>query len=80
MKARIQDEGSREVSTNCRQLKMTAPDGKQRLTDAADAETLLRIIQSMPSPKAELFKQWLARVRTKRLWEMEDLALAAAAG
>src|SRR5215510_3561926 len=56
---------------------MLAADGKQRLTDAADTETLLRIIQSVPSPKAEPFKQWLACVGTERLLEMEDPALAA---
>lgn len=77
MKARIQDEGFREVSTNCRQLKMEAPDGKQRLTDAGDTETILRIVQSVPSPKAEPFKQWLARVGTERLQEIENPALAA---
>ena len=53
------------------------PDGKQRLTDAADAETMLRIVQSIPSPKAEPLKQWLARVGTERLQEMENPALAA---
>lgn len=77
MKARIQDEGFREVATNCRQLKMPSADGKQRLTDAADTETLLRIIQSVPSPKAEPLKQWLARVGTERLEEMQDPALEA---
>jgi DNA-damage-inducible protein D len=77
MKLRVEDEGFREVATNCRQLKMTAADGKQRLTDAADTETLLRIIQSIPSPKAEPFKQWLARVGTERLQELENPALAA---
>lgn len=72
MKRRLaDDEGFREVSTNCRQLKMTAPDGKQRLTDCADTETLLRIIQSIPSPRAEPFKQWLARVGSERLAEIE---------
>ncbi|MDE3230385.1 MAG: Bro-N domain-containing protein [Chloroflexota bacterium] len=73
MKRRLaDDEGFREVSTNCRQLKMTATDGKQRLTDCADTETLLRIIQSIPSPRAEPFKQWLARVGTERLAEIES--------
>lgn len=56
---------------------MAAADGKQRLTDAADTETLLRIIQSVPSPKAEPIKQWLARIGTERLEEAEDPALAA---
>jgi len=72
-----EDEGAHETVTKCHELKMTAADGKQRLTDAADEETLLRIIQSVPSPKAEPFKQWLARVGTERLREMEDPALAA---
>jgi hypothetical protein len=69
MKQRITEEGFVEASTNCRQLKMTASDGKQRLTDVADTETLLRIIQSIPSPKAEPIKQWLARVGAKHLQE-----------
>ncbi|HEX6798273.1 MAG TPA: Bro-N domain-containing protein [Ktedonobacterales bacterium] len=77
MKRRIQDEGFVEVSAKCRQLKMQSPDGKQRLTDAADTETLLRIIQSIPSPKAEPFKQWLARVGTQRLEELENPRVAA---
>ena len=77
MKRRVQDEGFREVSAEIRQLKLEAPDGKQRLTDAADAETILRLVQSIPSPKAEPFKRWLARVGTERLQEMEDPALAA---
>src|SRR5262249_17535132 len=77
MKRTIQDEGFRELLEKIQQLKMLAADGKQRLTDAADTETLLRIIQSVPSPKAEPFKQWLARVGTERLQEMEDPALAA---
>ncbi len=61
------DEGANETVTNCHTLRMTAADGKQRLTDAADSETLLHIIQSVPSPKAEPVKQWLARVGAKRL-------------
>ncbi|HKT39326.1 MAG TPA: Bro-N domain-containing protein [Ktedonobacterales bacterium] len=77
MKQRIQDEGFREVYAKCVRLKMEAPDGKQRLTDAADAETLFRIIQSIPSPKAEPFKQWLAKVARERLDEMENPELAA---
>ncbi|HEX6819636.1 MAG TPA: hypothetical protein VF120_14765 [Ktedonobacterales bacterium] len=76
MKARIEDEGFRELSAKCRQLKMTAPDGKQRLTDAADRETLLRILQSVSSPKVEWVKQWLARVGNERMDEMEDPSLA----
>lgn len=73
----LEDEGARETVTKCNALKMMAADGKQRLTDAADTETLLRIIQSIPSPKAEPFKQWLARVGTERLEEAENPELAA---
>ena len=58
---RLKNEGS-ELTTNCRQLKMTAEDGKKRLTDVANTEQLLRLIQSVPSPKAEPFKMWLAAV------------------
>jgi hypothetical protein len=65
-----EDEGASETVTNCHTLRMTAADGKQRLTDAADTETLLRIIQSIPSPKAEPIKQWLARVGARRLDEV----------
>jgi DNA-damage-inducible protein D len=71
MEQRIHDEGFREVLTFCEQLKMEAPDGKQRLTDAANEETLLWIFQSIPSPKAEPFKQWLAKVGHERLQEIE---------
>ena len=60
LKKRLNDEGAGQLLTNCKQLKMTATDGKKRLTDVADAEQLLRIIQSIPSPKAEPFKLWLA--------------------
>lgn len=77
MKRRIQDEGFVEVSAKCRQLKMLSSDGKQRLTDAGDTEVILRIIQSIPSPKAEPFKQWLARVGVERLEELEHPELAA---
>jgi len=70
MKERIQSEGFRELLSKCERLKMTAADGKQRQTDAADTETLLRIIQSIPSPKAEPVKQWLARVGARRLEEV----------
>jgi DNA-damage-inducible protein D len=59
-------------------MKMQAPDGKQRTTDAADIETMLRIIQSIPSPKAEPLKQWLARVGAERLAETDEPALAIA--
>lgn len=72
MKRRLaDDEGFIEVSTKCRQLKLLAADGKQRLTDCAEQETLLRIIQSIPSPKAEPLKQWLARVGAERLEEID---------
>ena len=62
--------------TNCHQLKMRAEDGKMRLTDCANTETLLRIIQSIPSPKAEPFKRWLAQVGYERIQEIEDPELA----
>lgn len=77
MKRRTTDEGFLELSTKCRQLKMEAPDGKQRVTDCADTETLLRLIQSIPSPKAEPFKQWLARVGAERLEELRNPHVAA---
>lgn len=75
LKNRLAKEGC-ELVTNCNQLKMPAEDGKMRLTDVADAELLLRIIQSIPSPKAEPFKQWLAEVGKERLEEIEDPELA----
>ena len=68
MKKRLKDEGN-ETVTNCNALKMTAADGKKRLTDVANTEELLRIIQSIPSPKAEPFKMWLARVGSERIDE-----------
>ncbi len=73
LKERLNKEGS-EVVTNCHQLKMRAPDGKMRETDAANPETLLRLIQSVPSPKAEPIKLWLARVGYERLQEIADPA------
>ena len=76
MKKRLLAEGN-ETVTNCNGLKMTAPDGKQRLTAVADTEQLLRLIQSIPSPKAEPFKRWLARVGYERLEEIENPELAA---
>jgi hypothetical protein len=76
MKQRVELEDGAELSTLCRQLKMLATDGKQRLTDAATAESLLRIIQSIPSPKAELIKLWLAKVGYERMQEMSDPALS----
>jgi hypothetical protein len=75
LKERLGKEGS-EVVTNCHQLKMTAADGKQRLTDAATAETLLRLVQSVPSPKAEPIKLWLAKVGHERMQELADPARA----
>ncbi len=71
LKTRLKKEGS-ELTTNCSQLKMTAEDGKRRLTDVADTEQLLRIIQSIPSPKAEPFKMWLAAVGRERMEETID--------
>jgi hypothetical protein len=76
LKKRLLAEGN-ETVTNCNALKMTASDGKQRLTDVADSEQLLRLIQSIPSPKAEPFKRWLARVGYERLEEIENPELAA---
>jgi len=75
LKERLKKEGS-EVVTNCHQLKMTAGDGRQRLTDAATAETLLRLVQSVPSPKAEPIKLWLAKVGYERMKEMADPEIA----
>jgi DNA-damage-inducible protein D len=73
LKGRLAKEGS-ELVTDCYQLKMTADDGKKRLTDAATAETLLRLVQSVPSPKAEPIKLWLAKVGYERMQEMSDPA------
>jgi len=73
LKGRLNKEGS-ELVTNCYQLKMAADDGKMRLTDAATAETLLRLVQSVPSPKAEPIKLWLAKVGYERMQEMADPA------
>jgi hypothetical protein len=67
LKKRLKDEGSNQTVTKCNGLKMRAVDGKMRLTDAADTETLLRLIQSIPSPKAEPFKLWLAKVGYERI-------------
>ena len=75
LKGRLGKEGSQLV-TNCYQLKMTAEDGRQRLTDVATAETLLRLVQSVPSPKAEPIKLWLAKVGYERMQEMADPALS----
>lgn len=75
LKQRLKDEGS-EVVTFCHGLKLPAPDGKQRETDCANTEGLFRIIQSIPSPKAEPFKRWLAKVGYERVQEIEDPELA----
>jgi DNA-damage-inducible protein D len=72
MKVRVKTEDGLELSTICRQLKLKATDGKMRETDVADTKTLLRIIQSIPSPKAEPFKQWLAKVGYERMQEIND--------
>ena len=71
LKQRLKEEGN-ETVTNCHQLKMRAADGKMRLTDVADTEQLFRLIQSIPSPKAEPFKQWMAQVASQRLDQMQD--------
>ena len=70
LKQRLSEEGFEPV-TNCHQLKLRAADGKMRLTDVADTEQIFRIIQSIPSPKAEPFKQWMAQVAIDE-WEIED--------
>lgn len=71
LKQRLREEGNESV-TNCHQLKLPAADGKKYLTDVADIEQLFRLIQSIPSPKAEPFKMWLAEIARERLEEMED--------
>ncbi|MHB0947011.1 MAG: BRO-N domain-containing protein [Sedimentisphaerales bacterium] len=76
LKKRLKDEGSDQTVTKCNGLKMLAADGKMRLADVADTETLLRLIQSIPSPKAEPFKLWLAKVGYERIEETEDPELA----
>ena len=72
LKKRLKEEGASELLTNCKQLKMRATDGKMRLTDVANTEQILRIIQSIPSPKAEPFKRWLAQVGRERIEETID--------
>lgn len=76
MKIRVKEEGGFEPSTICRQLKLPAPDGKMRATDCANTEGIFRIIQSIPSPKAEPFKRWLAKVGYERVQEIENPELA----
>ena len=75
LKHRLIKEGN-ETVTNCNQLKLQAPDGKMRLTDVADTEQLFRIIQSIPSPKAEPFKRWMAQVAAQRIDQMQDPELS----
>ena len=75
LKFRLSKEGNQTV-TNCNQLKMQAPDGKMRLTDIADTEQLFRLIQSIPSPKAEPFKQWIVQVASERLDQIQDPELS----
>lgn len=75
LKQRLKEEGN-ETVTNCHGLKMLAADGKMRITDVADTEQLFRLIQSIPSPKAEPFKLWLAKVAAERLDEMQDPELS----
>lgn len=71
LKQRLKAEGN-ETVTDCHGLKMLAPDGKMTMTDVADTEQLFRLIQSIPSPKAEPFKLWLAQIASERLDEMKD--------
>ena len=75
LKQRLKEEGN-ETVTNCHALKMRASDGKNRLTDVADQEQMFRLIQSIPSPKAEPIKRWIAQVASERLDEMQDPELA----
>ncbi|MEK7622750.1 MAG: Bro-N domain-containing protein, partial [Patescibacteria group bacterium] len=72
MKIRVRNDDGIELSTICRQLKLVSIDGKKYLTDCADTETLFRIIQSIPSPKAEPFKLWLAKVGYERVQDISD--------
>ena len=75
LKTRLKKEGS-ELATNCSQLKMRSSDNKMYLTDVADTEQLFRLIQSIPSPKAEPFKLWIAQVARERLDQMQDPELS----
>jgi len=76
VKKRLDEEERAQLSTICRQLKLQAPDGKMRATDCANAEGAFRIIQSIPSPKAEPFKRWLAKIGAERIEEIENPELA----
>lgn len=75
LKQRLKAEGN-ETVTNCHGLKMQAADGKMRMTDVADTEQLFRLIQSIPSPKAEPFKQWMAQVASERVDQLQDPELS----
>ena len=75
LKNRLKNEGN-ETVTNCNQFKLQAADGKMRLTDVADTEQLFRLIQSIPSPKAEPFKIWMSQVASSRLEQMQDPELS----
>ena len=75
LKQRLKEEGN-ETVTNCHQLKLRAADGKMRLADVADTEQLFRLIQSIPSPKAEPFKRWIAQVASQRLDQMQNPELS----
>ena len=75
LKNRLKNEGN-ETVTNCNQFKLQAADGKMRLTDVADTEQLFRLIQSIPSPKAEPFKIWMSQVASNRLEQMQDPELS----
>ena len=75
LKQRLKEEGNQTV-TNCHGLKMQAPDGKMRMTDVADTEQILRVIQSIPSHKAEPFKQWMAQVASQRIDQLQDPELS----
>lgn len=76
LKNRLKNEGAEELLTTCKQLKLRSTDGKMRPTDVADTKTIFRIIQSVPSKKAEPFKQWMARVASERIDEIQDPELA----
>ncbi len=76
LKNRLKKEGSNQTVTNCNRLKLLAPDGRYRMTDCASPEILLRLIQSVPSPKAEPIKLWLAKVGYERMQEMADPELS----
>lgn len=76
MKARVKDDSEVQLSTICRQLNLESSDGKKYETDCADTEGIFRIIQSIPSPKAEPFKRWLAKVGYERVQEIENPELA----